>query len=390
LTITRRLEEIAQLQVGFAFKSSGFTRNDNDVRLLRGDNIGQGVLRWENAVRWPADDSVDPRYALRSGDVVIAMDRPWIGAGLKFGTVAERDLPAWLVQRVARLRAAPGVDQRYLHYLVASAEFTAHVLAVQTGTAIPHVSGNQLLSFVCPDHSLLEQRAIAEVLGALDDKIAANAKAVVAAEDLIRARVAVTGASCSLGDVAILNKSIVNPQSMRAQTVAHFSLPAFDEGARPEMVAPTEIKSNKFVVPGPAVLLAKLNPRIPRVWDVVAPPDNSIASTEFLVLTSELPSTALWGAVSHPATQADLASKVSGTSGSHQRVRPEEVMELRIPDPRFLDQDVLAAIDALGRVGWSLRDESQTLASTRDELLPLLMSGKVRVKDAEKVVEGVV
>ncbi len=65
-------------------------------------------------------------------------------------------------------------------------------------------------------------------------------------------------------------------------------------------------------------------------------------------------------------------------------------MELRIPDPRFLDQDVLAAIDALGRVGWSLRDESQTLASTRDELLPLLMSGKVRVKDAEKVVEGVV
>ena len=30
------------------------------------------------------------------------------------------------------------------------------------------------------------------------------------------------------------------------------------------------------------------------------------------------------------------------------------------------------------------------LGATRDALLPLLMSGKVRVKDAEKAVEGVV
>ena len=34
--------------------------------------------------------------------------------------------------------------------------------------------------------------------------------------------------------------------------------------------------------------------------------------------------------------------------------------------------------------------ERTVLARTRDELLPLLMSGRVRVKDAEKVVEGVV
>ena len=34
--------------------------------------------------------------------------------------------------------------------------------------------------------------------------------------------------------------------------------------------------------------------------------------------------------------------------------------------------------------------ESLKLTETRDELLPLLMSGKVRVKDAEKAVEEVV
>jgi type I restriction enzyme, S subunit len=35
-------------------------------------------------------------------------------------------------------------------------------------------------------------------------------------------------------------------------------------------------------------------------------------------------------------------------------------------------------------------NENLSLAETRDELLPLLMSGKGRVRDAERAVEGVV
>ena len=38
----------------------------------------------------------------------------------------------------------------------------------------------------------------------------------------------------------------------------------------------------------------------------------------------------------------------------------------------------------------ALQRENQHLAATRDELLPLLMSGKITVKDAEKTVEEVV
>jgi type I restriction enzyme S subunit len=277
-------------------------------------------------------------------------------------------------------------DTRYLEYVFATTDLTGYL----TGSAQPKLSRAALDAIPVLLPSVATQRAVAEVLGALDDKIAANTRTVDAARHLIRARVSVAGTSCALRDVAILNKSSVNPQSMSAPTVAHFSLPAFDEGAWPEIVVPSQIKSNKFMVPGPAVLLSKLNPRIPRVWDVVGPPENSLASTEFLVLTSEVPSTALWGAISQPATQVELASKVAGTSGSHQRVRPEEVMDLRIPDPRSLSQNVLAAIDGLGRCVWSLQAESQSLVRTRDELLPLLMSGKVRVKDAEKAVEEVV
>ena len=44
----------------------------------------------------------------KKGDVILAMDRPWIEAGLKWAFVRESDLPAFLVQRVARTPCAEG------------------------------------------------------------------------------------------------------------------------------------------------------------------------------------------------------------------------------------------------------------------------------------------
>ena len=100
-----RLGEHAELLTGFPFKSADYVATDHAVRLLRGDNIGQGRLRWEDAKRWPVERCDGLRdYLLQEGDVVLAMDRPWIPAGLKFAKVRAGDHPALLVQRVARLR----------------------------------------------------------------------------------------------------------------------------------------------------------------------------------------------------------------------------------------------------------------------------------------------
>lgn len=173
-----RLDDVADLDVGYAFKSADFTADSSGSRLLRGDNIGQGVTRWERTAYWPQAELAQSRYELREADVVLAMDRPWIEAGLKYATISAPDLPALLVQRVARLRAKPGTDQGYLGCVIGSRGFTEFVLAVQTGTSIPHISGKQIAGYRLRLHSLSEQRAIAEVLGALDDKISANVKTV--------------------------------------------------------------------------------------------------------------------------------------------------------------------------------------------------------------------
>ena len=52
-----------------------------------------------------------------------------------------------------------------------------------------------------------------------------------------------------------------------------------------------------------------------------------------------------------------------------------------------LNENLSAQAENLWERGFVAARESETLAATRDELLPLLMSGKITVKDAEKRVE---
>src|SRR6516162_5140810 len=100
-----RLGDVTDLLTGFPFKSELYTEDPSAPRLLRGDNIAQGVLRWDGVKRWPNNATEGMKeYWLRAGDVVLAMDRPWIEAGLKYAAIRESDLPTLLVQRVARLR----------------------------------------------------------------------------------------------------------------------------------------------------------------------------------------------------------------------------------------------------------------------------------------------
>ncbi len=156
------------LLAGFAFKSAQYTEHDKGIRLLRGDNIIQGSLRWDDVKKWPANDiRTYERYQLQKGDVVLAMDRPWVKTGLKHATISADDLPCLLVQRTARLRGGASLDNRFLMYLIGSAAFIRHILGVQTGIGVPHISGQQIKDFEFNRPPLTEQRHIADNLESL-------------------------------------------------------------------------------------------------------------------------------------------------------------------------------------------------------------------------------
>lgn len=166
--VTTTLGSEIDLLAGFAFKSAQYSNNGDDIRLLRGDNIIQGCLRWDDVKKWPANDTaLYGRYQIREGDVVLAMDRPWVKAGLKHAIITADDLPCLLVQRTARLRGGAKLDNRFLMFLIGSAAFTSHILGVQTGIGVPHISGQQIQDFEFARPPLGEQRHIADKLDAL-------------------------------------------------------------------------------------------------------------------------------------------------------------------------------------------------------------------------------
>ena len=159
------------LLTGFPFPSSGYSKSG--VRLLRGSNVKRGVTDWsvEATEYWPAITSKIRKYALEHGDIVIAMDGSLVGRS--FAMLSDSDVPAVLLQRVARMRSS-SIDQKFLKAWICSPRFTAHCDAVKTVTAIPHISPADIRSFsVALPPTKAEQTAIAAVLSDMDAEIAA-------------------------------------------------------------------------------------------------------------------------------------------------------------------------------------------------------------------------
>jgi len=171
----RALGECVDFLAGYPFASDGFTENPSDMRLVRGENVANGSLHWERCKRSPSGQDIKLRpYRLVEGDVVLAMDGMVVGGLTRIARVRRDDLPALLVQRVARLRGTNRMDQRFLTYLLSTNDFRDYLWGVQTGTTISHVSGGQILGYKVRVPPIFEQRAIASILGSLDDKIELN------------------------------------------------------------------------------------------------------------------------------------------------------------------------------------------------------------------------
>ena len=73
----------------------------------------------------------------------------------------------------------------------------------------------------------------------------------------------------TVGDIATQAKDQIIPLSQPEASFAHFSIPAFDAKNQPTIEKGSEIKSGKFLVPDRAILVSKLNPSTPRIWNVV-------------------------------------------------------------------------------------------------------------------------
>jgi len=158
--------DVCDLLTGFPFPSNQYT--DSGIRLLRGSNVKRNYTDWDDSITqyWPVITSSIKQYELRAGDIVVSMDGSLVGRS--FAQLSVSDLPAILLQRVARLRSEI-VDIGYLKEWVCSQFFTDHCDAVKTVTAIPHISPQDIRSFRLLLPVLkVEQTTIANALSDVD------------------------------------------------------------------------------------------------------------------------------------------------------------------------------------------------------------------------------
>jgi len=253
------------------------------------------------------------------------------------------------------------------------------------------------------------QRRIAAILSAYDDLIENNQRRIRILEEMARAlyrewfvhfrfpghekvpRVASPlgdipqGWEGRVGDLVTIERDGINPFELPNEQFEHFSIPAFDDGRQPAIELGTTILSGKYCIDDECVLLSKLNPRIPRVW---LPLPNgqlrAITSTEFLVLKPKRGVTRefIYGKCCSDEFAAQFGSLAIGTSTSHQRVKPENLLALpsTVPDRKTIDQFTKLASPMLA-MSQQLRAKTKNLRRTRDLLLPRLLSGQVSLQE---------
>jgi len=394
-----RVADVVEMRFGFAFKSAEFSDDPDDIRLLRGDNIAQGRLRWNGAKRFPVsrvDEVADHKLALN--DVVIAMDRPWIRAGLKYSVVREGDLPSLLVQRVARLRTkSESLDQGFLGALIGSDAFTNYVIGVQTGSAVPHISGGQIgdFEFILP--SIGEQRAIAATLEVLEEKIESNRRAINVLGKIFSAEFSRTLESEGpistqpLDAIATITKGrSYKSADLQDSPVALVTLKSIDrnggykhDGLKP-YVGP--YKPEQVVSPGGIVVaqtdltqgaeVVGRGVRVPASGDH----DTLVASLDLSVLRPKngVPNEYLLGLLSSEAFRQHCRRHVTGTTVLHlaKDAMPTWLAPVVSPDKQEIFAATARAL--LSRMD-AYTAENARLTSARDALLPELLSGRIRV-----------
>lgn len=339
----------------------------------------------------------------------------------------------WPLNTTLYVKEFKGNDPRFISYFLKGLNFASY----NDKSSVPGLNRNHLHSEVVYfPADLSEQRHIADILGTLDDKIELNRQMNRTLEAMARTifkawfvdfepvKAKAAGAQSfrgipqavfdqlpdrftdtemgpvpegwevkPIGSIASISRDSMTPADSPDEIFEHFSIPAFDAGMRPGRDLGSSIKSNKYAVSPHCVLVSKLNPRFARVWLPDEPTNGArqICSTEFLVITPKdgWSREQLFCQFVEVGFRKALEQRASGTSSSHQRIKPKDFEKtIVVSPPMKVREAFVGSVGPLFAKAANGHRESQTLAALRDTLLPKLISGQLRVPVAEEGADG--
>jgi type I restriction enzyme, S subunit len=391
----RSLYSLAAYVNGRAFKPFE-TRSASGLPVVKIAELNRGII--EGTGRYVGH--VEEKHRIRPGDVLFA----WSGS---IGIYSYRGPEAVLNQHIFKCQAVDGVSQQFLRYLLEAQMPVFEGIVEDKRTTMGHVQIADLKRLTCLVPAAETQKRIAEVLGALDDAIEVSRSLIESLESSIQLEAAAVLQSAGEGSQLLTDvATIVNGYSYKSSELvddsdtALVNLKNFDRrgGFRLDGLKPFEgaHKAAQALSAGDAIVaktdLTQGAEVIGRCLRMPALPqfEKYVASLDIAIVRSkgEIPQPVICALLAQPEFPDHCLGFVNGTTVLHMSKAALETYTLPMLAPEQV-ANLADRIEALAGQQDRAFVELHHLQQLRDFLLPRLISGELRVTDAEKTVEEV-
>jgi len=418
------LWDIAEYINGRATKPSELA--SNGVPVIKIAELNRGIT--EETDRIPPE-LVEEKHWVSPGDLLFA----WSGS---VGIYRYTGPKAALNQHIFRVVAKPGIDQGFLRYLLLSCVPLFQLHVQDKRTTMGHVTKKDLQGIRVRIPPLQEQRAIAHILGTLDDKIELNRRMSETLEAMARAlfkawfvdfepvRAKMEGrwqrgqslpglpahlydlfpdrlVDSELGEIPEgwevarvddLCARVENGGTPRRMEPIYWggSIPWFKTGeltdgpllASEETITEEGLSSSscKLWPIGTILIALYASPTVGRLGILEVPAAANQACSALLARPEYGNLFLFYTLLATRERLQQIAVGAAQQNISQQAVRDHKV----IVPPAAIARAFHDSAEALYRRRVGLISESRTLAALRDALLPKLIRGEIRVKDADR------
>lgn len=383
-----RLGDIANVRSGYMFKSSDWMAAG--VPVVKIGNVKSGYVELDGCSyvsEYVADQARD--YELGPSDIVIAMTG-YVGEIAKVGHIGR----ALLNQRVGRftVKATEVLHPDFLFYYLRQEKTKAALVGMAHGSAQPNLSSSAIHDLRLEIPSLREQQAIADVLSALDDKIAVNTRLAATSNEIAG---------------LTYDQSVIDLPTQAMSEALEPVLGGTPTRAISKFWGGTTLwASAKDITGAPFAVVTNTDEKITRqavettkakplpAGSVILTARGTVGAVARLGEPSAfnqscygfVPGLVPPGLLYFSILRASQQAKAIAHGSVFDTITKRTFDHIHMPVFGDKSSELEARVAALLTETSSRVQENTVLAATRDALLPQLMSGKLGVKHAEEIV----
>jgi len=428
-----RLGDLVSIEHGWSFKGDLFADQLTGLPIVV--NIGNfqytGGFRFESTLLREYRGPYPKEYELAPGEILLVMTCQTSGGEI-LGVPARIPDDGRVYLHNQRMGRVVLKDERadagYLYYVFLSPAFNSELAITASGSKILHTSPTRIEAFEFMFPSLAEQRAIARVLGALDDKIELNrrmnetleamAQAIfqswfvdfdpVRAKAVGRQPVAIDAATAALFPDSFEESAVrqiprewrIRPLDAVASFLNGLALQKYppDSDASLPVIKITELRSGvtpssgrasasipaDYVVDDGDVLFSWSGSLEVVIW---CGGRGALNQHLFKVTSAEYPKWFYYFWVKRHLPEFRAIASDKATTMGHIRRHHLAEAKVVVPSPKVVSAADRVLAPLLVQIILN-NQQSRSLAAIRDALLPKLMSGEVRVGEAARVAGG--